>query len=83
MANRREPGTRRIGTLLDFNPDTPEVPATLTLSADDLYVTVQWQKDDSPSAFIATARRGARRPTANVLLDLDCSECPQTRKGRF
>lgn len=48
MANELTEGTRRVGSLVDFNPDTPEVTVTLENSERGIGVTVPWTGPDSP-----------------------------------
>lgn len=50
MANELMLGTRRVGDLIDFDPDTPEVKVVLEHSDRGLGITVSWSSDDSPYA---------------------------------
>ncbi|MBD7949918.1 ApeA N-terminal domain 1-containing protein [Oerskovia rustica] len=50
MANKLEMGIRRVGDLIDFNQDTPEVKVTLDRSEKGISVTVPWSDPDSPYA---------------------------------
>lgn len=50
MANELGPGTRRVGDLIDFNPDTPEVKATLERSEEGISVILAWSDPGSPYA---------------------------------
>lgn len=48
MANELSEGTRRVGALIDFDPNTPEVTVTLERSERGIGVTVPWTGPDSP-----------------------------------
>lgn len=50
MANELPEGTRRVGALVDFDPNTPEVTVTLEHSDRGIGVTVPWNGPDSPYA---------------------------------
>ena len=50
MPNELTTGTRRTGTLIDFNPETPPVHVALERSEDGISVTVPWTGDESPYA---------------------------------
>ncbi|MDM8084045.1 reverse gyrase [Cellulomonas cellasea] len=50
MPNELEMGTRRVGDLIDFQQDTPEVKVTLERSDKGISVLVPWSDPESPYA---------------------------------
>lgn len=51
MANTLEPGSERVGNLIDFNPNTPEVQGVLKYSEHGIEITVPWSDWNSPYAL--------------------------------
>lgn len=58
MPNKLEPGTRRSGSFIDFNPDTPSVAVTLEHNEGGLDVTVPWGDETSPYSRWFTSKNG-------------------------
>lgn len=50
MANELHLGMRRVGDLIDFNPDTPPVKVALEHSDRGVGVTLSWSTEDNPYA---------------------------------
>lgn len=50
MANELPLGTRRVGDLIDFDPDTPSVKVALEHSDRGIGVTLSWSTEDDPYA---------------------------------
>lgn len=50
MANELTLGTRRVGDLIDFNPDTPKVKVVLEHSDRGISITIPWSNDEDPYA---------------------------------
>lgn len=50
MPNKLSAGTQRVGSLVDFDPKTPEVQVSLEHSDQGLFVTVPWTTGESPYA---------------------------------
>ena len=51
MANTLEPGSERVGNLIDFNPNTPKVEVVLKHSEHGIEITVPWSDWNSPYAL--------------------------------
>lgn len=58
MPNDLGLGARRVGDLIDFNADTPEVKVTLERSAGGISLTVPWSDEQSPYASWFLDRAG-------------------------
>lgn len=51
MANTLELGSERVGNLIDFNPNTPEIEVVLKHSERGIEITVPWSDWNSPYAL--------------------------------
>lgn len=61
MPNELEPGTRRSGSLIDFNPDTPEVTVTLEHNDQGIDITIPWSDESSPYSLWFTSKNGIKQ----------------------